>query len=221
MGHQWVGALAWFNFELEHQKGHDNTEADALSHVTMQLDPDTVRSILDRVTLGTVHWDKVHDPAIVEGDQFLEQEICVTTGHALVQMHVTDWAEAQKEDPMLSTVLNWMKAQKKTDLKALLTEHASSEEGRLFLQHWQNFMIHQRALYLHSMPKDKTEDLLLFVVPRAHHVAVLNGCDLDVGHQGTTIPCLCFRSISCGQVWPIRCSSLWSHVCIAHHWWDV
>ena len=55
------------------------------------------------------HWEQyigpeVHDPAIVEGDHHLEQEIYVAAGHALVQMHVTDWAEAQKEDPMLSTV---------------------------------------------------------------------------------------------------------------------
>ena len=44
-------------------------------------------------------------------------------------MHMTDWAEAQREDPILSTVLDWMEAQKKTDLKTLLGEHASSEEG--------------------------------------------------------------------------------------------
>ena len=28
-GHQWVSALAWFNFGLEYQKGHDNNVADA------------------------------------------------------------------------------------------------------------------------------------------------------------------------------------------------
>ena len=67
---------------------------------------------------------------------------------------------------MLSTVLNWLKAQKQTNLKSLLAEHASSEEGRLILQNWQNFLIHQEALYMCSMPKGETEDLLLFVVPR-------------------------------------------------------
>ena len=86
---------------------------------------------------------QVHDPTLVEGDCQLEQEVHVATGHTLVRMHVTDWAEAQKEDPMLSTVLNWLKAQKKTDLKALLAEHASSEEGQLILRNWQNFIIHQ------------------------------------------------------------------------------
>ena len=46
-----------------------------------------------------------------------------------MQMHVTDWAEAQREDPMLSAVLDWLKAQRKTDLQALVAEHASREEG--------------------------------------------------------------------------------------------
>ena len=34
------------------------------------------------------------------------------------------------------------------------------------------------------MPKGKTEDLLLFMVPKAHCVAALNGCHQDAGHQG-------------------------------------
>ena len=51
-GHQWVSALAWLNFELEYQEGHDNMVADILSQVTTQPDPKTVKSILDGVTLG-------------------------------------------------------------------------------------------------------------------------------------------------------------------------
>ena len=45
-------------------------------------------------------------------------------------------------------------------------------------------MIHQKALYLCSVPKGENEDLLLFVVPKAHWVAALNGCHTDAGHQG-------------------------------------
>ena len=122
---EWVGALAQLNFEFEYQKGCDNTVADALSQVTTCLDLDTVKSILNEVELGSMHQAKVHEPAIVKGDHHLEQEVCVTAGHALVQMHVTVRAAAQKEDPMLSAVLDWLKAQKKTDLKALLAEQAS------------------------------------------------------------------------------------------------
>ena len=61
-GHQWVGALAWFNFELEYQKGCDNTVADMLSQVTTQLDPDIVKSILDKVALGAAHQAETHNP---------------------------------------------------------------------------------------------------------------------------------------------------------------
>ena len=43
-------------------------------------------------------------------------------------MHVTDWAKTQREDPVLDVVLNWLEAQKKSDLKTLLGEHAPSEE---------------------------------------------------------------------------------------------
>ena len=34
------------------------------------------------------------------------------------------------------------------------------------------------------MPKGETEDLLLFVVPKAHSVTTLNGCHSNAGHQG-------------------------------------
>ena len=88
-----------------------------------------VKSILNGVTLGAVQWAETHDPTMVESDHHLEQEVCVATGHVQVQMHVTDWAKAQTEDPALSAVLDWLGVQKKTDLKVLLVNHASSEEG--------------------------------------------------------------------------------------------
>ena len=78
MGHQWVGALAQFNFRVRIPKVvHDNMVADVLSQVTTQLNPETVKSILDGVVKGMTHHAKVHDPAMVEGDQHLEQEVHV------------------------------------------------------------------------------------------------------------------------------------------------
>ena len=49
--------------------------------------------------------------------------------HAVVQMHVTDRAKAQTDDPVLSAVLDWLEVQKEMDLKTILADHASSEEG--------------------------------------------------------------------------------------------
>ena len=98
-------------------------------------------------------------------------------------MHVTNWATAQKEDLVLNAVLNWLGAQKKTDLRTLLGEHASSKEGWVVCRNCQNFMTLQNGFYLGSTPKGENEDLLLFVVPKVHWTAALNGCHWDEGHQ--------------------------------------
>ena len=146
IGHQWAGALAHFNFEMEYQKGCDNTVADVLSQITTGLDPDMVKSILNGVAIGAVHQAETHNPAMVESHHCLEQGVHVTTGHAQVQMHVTGWAKAQREDPAFSAVLEWLGVQKKTDLKTLLVEHTSSEEGQMILWIRQNFVFHQSLI---------------------------------------------------------------------------
>ena len=123
-------------------------------------------------------------PAIIKNDQQLEQEVQVTAWGVLVEMHITKWAAAQKEDPELNAVLHWLETRKKADLKTLLRECIMSEEGQMVWRNCQNFTSLQGTLYLHSTPKGEDEDLLLFVVPRAHQNAALNGCHWDAGHQG-------------------------------------
>ena len=54
-------------------------------------------------------------------------------------MHVTDWATAQKEDPELDAVLQWMESKKKTDLRTLLGEYALREDGWIIWSNHQNF----------------------------------------------------------------------------------
>ena len=99
-------------------------------------------------------------------------------------MHVTDWAMAQKEDPELDVVLQWLGSRKKADLRTLLRECITSEEGWMVWRNCQNFISLKGTLYLCSTPKGEDEDLLLFVVPKAHRTAALNGCHQDAGHQG-------------------------------------
>ena len=152
-----------------------------LNHYLPQ--PRAMQSILNGVALGAIHRAEGYDPAVVEGDDGIWKEVHVATGWVLVELHMTDWAKTHREDPVLNAVLNWLEAQKKTDLKTLLEEHASHKEGWLVWRNCQNFTIHQKALYICSMPKGKNEDLLLFMVPRVHRVATLNGCHWDAGHQ--------------------------------------
>ena len=121
---------------------------------------------------------------MIKNDQQLEQEVRVTARQVLAEMHVTDWAVVQKEDPELNAVLQWLESRKKADLRTLLRECMMSEEGQMVWRNCQNFTSFQGTIYLHSTPKGEDEDLLLFIVPKAHQTATLNGCHQDAGHQG-------------------------------------
>ena len=79
-GHQWVGALVKFNFQLEYQKGQDNTVADMLSQITIHLGPEAMQAVLNGVTLGATQRAEGEDPVMVEGDQEKEKEVHVTAG---------------------------------------------------------------------------------------------------------------------------------------------
>ena len=109
-----------FNFQLEYQKGQDNTVADMLSQITTRLSPEAMQSILDGVSLGATQRAERDDPAAVEGDHKIEKEVHVATGRVLVEMHVTNWAAAQREDLELDAVLHWLEAKKKIHLRTLL-----------------------------------------------------------------------------------------------------
>ena len=105
-GHCWVSALAKYDFRLEYQKGRDNAVADAWSRVTTHLKPEAVQAILDGSAVDASQRAERENPAIIENDQQLEQEVQVATGQVLAEMHVTDWAVVQKEDPELNAVYN-------------------------------------------------------------------------------------------------------------------
>ena len=79
-----------------------------------------MQSILDGVTLGAIQRAEGDDSAMVEGDHDIEKEVCVAAWRVLVEMHVTNWATAQREDPKLDAVLNWLEAKKNNDLRTLL-----------------------------------------------------------------------------------------------------
>ena len=59
-----------------------------------------------------------------------------------------------------------------------------SKEGWMVWRNCQNFTTLQGTLYLCSTPKGENEDLLVFIVPKAHQTATLNGCHWDAQHQG-------------------------------------
>ena len=105
--------------------------ADALSWVTTHLEPQAVQAVLNGATVGASQRAEGENPAIIKSDQQLEKEVQVAAGQVLVEMHVTNWAAAQKEDPELDAVLQWLESKKKTDLRTLLGECIMSEEVQM------------------------------------------------------------------------------------------
>ena len=71
----------------------------------MKLNAEAVKSILDRVTLGTTGRANTYDPMVAEADKRIHQQVeeTVFQGHAAhmhVNLHVMDWITAQ-QDPIL------------------------------------------------------------------------------------------------------------------------
>ena len=64
-----------------------------------------------------------------------------------VNLHVMDWVAVQHEDPILKIVMEWTYSNKVQDLRHLLGDHATMEEGMAILRERKEFMLHQGALY--------------------------------------------------------------------------
>ena len=91
---------------------------------------------------------------------------------------------AQQEDPILKILMEWISTHKVQNLKHLLGDHTTTEEGMVILREQKKFTLHQGALYHCHTPARQLEEVMQFVVPMAHRVAAMNGCHRDTGHQG-------------------------------------
>ena len=162
--HYWVELLAGFTFSIEHQKGRDNAVADALSHVVSKLDAEVVKSIMDRVTLGTIGRADAHDPLVAEANERIHKQVEETAvqtraTHTLVNLHATHWVAAQQEDPILQIVMELISTHKVQNLKHLLGDHTATEEGMAILREWKKFTLPQGAIYHCHTPFGEQEEV--------------------------------------------------------------
>ena len=85
-------------FSIEYQKGCDNVAADALSQVTLKLNAETVKSILDGVTVGTTEKADAHDLVVAKADEEIHktvQETAILAQATCIDLHVTDSVTTQ------------------------------------------------------------------------------------------------------------------------------
>ena len=171
--HHWVESLTKYTFDIEYQKGHDNTVADALCRIATRLDAETVKLILNGVSMGAAQQAGNHNPLVIKAGDEIDKQTQKRTVQALaiwprVKLYVMDWVAAQREDPMLQITLYWIADQKKGNLKKLLSEHDGSKEVCTIFQAWQKLTIHQGALYQWHLPLGKIEEIVWFVAPKVH-----------------------------------------------------
>ena len=71
-------SLVGFPLSIEYHKGQDNAATDALSWVTSRLDAETLKPILDEITMGTIGRVDAHNPVVVEADKEIHKQVWET-----------------------------------------------------------------------------------------------------------------------------------------------
>ena len=123
-GHRWVASLADYNFSLEYQKGKDNTVGDFLRCMEDHLPEEEVEKALRRVKIPALGVKAMLDNAdtpITEraegGSDALPIRVCLaeTLSACPVKyttLQVVDWKKAQREDPILNTLIRNLRSSK-------------------------------------------------------------------------------------------------------------
>ena len=101
----------------------------------------------------------------------------------MTTLHVTDWKQAQKDDPALYAVVKNLRSplnQFKDALKHILDQNSI----RAFVKARENLTMKNSLLYHKLRLKATGEDMWHFVVPKTHRSVALDGCHHEAAHQG-------------------------------------
>ena len=108
-------------------------------------------------------------------------------------MHVTNWAEAQQEDPEIKAAMDWCQldrkkskpwAQQLLKLKSHLGPDRNTPAWKSLLRKADQLTLCGGLLYHRYTPKYQVDKVKRFIVLRAHRRTAIDGCHHDVGHQG-------------------------------------
>ena len=145
-----------------------------------------MKAVFDNLTSGAGRRAeleyKADSAAHCEADSI---EVSVWSMRLSTQMRVTDWAEAQCEDPEIEATMNWCylnrrKSQPWTEQLA----KKNAPEGRSKLCNTDKLTLSGGLLYYRYKPKYQIKEVQCFIIPRAHWRTAIDGCHHDAGHQG-------------------------------------
>ena len=120
-GHRWVANLANYNFSLEYQRVKDNTVTDFLSRMEDRLPEEEVEEQIAKIPQEGVQavLDNARTPIMERGEaahiraevgldlppaQACLAETLTACPAQMTTLHVTDWKQAQKDDPTLFAI---------------------------------------------------------------------------------------------------------------------
>ena len=183
-GHRWVGALASFEFELE------NGAANASSHIPIQHDYRTVKSLMEGAVMGTSSRCEAQvSDALRKEHKRLGKEAHFQA-MKLAPMQVVDWVESQDSDPLLAACKTWLRMcreipspKRDTLLCELLGRHMEGE-GCILFRVRNSLILDKDLLYLNVTPKGEVESVAAFMVPTDQCHVTLNSVHRDAGNQG-------------------------------------
>ena len=162
-----MASLTNFNFTIEYQCGKNNAATDALSQVNDSLSAHEVKAILNDTVIGCQGRADLTLLMAQRGEE--EEQVQVSAICASKEeMHMIDWVEAQKEDPIIQKAIEWIHSGKERSLKYYLRDHASTPEGLGFISRQKSLVLVNGKLYLNCKLKGEAETTIVFVVPKAH-----------------------------------------------------
>ena len=199
-GHRWVANLADYNFSSEYQRGKDNTVANFLSRMEDRLPEeevneqiakipeDGVRAVLDNACIPIMDRGEAAPIRAEVGlhlppaQAYLAETLTACPAH-MTTLHVTNWKQAQKDDPALNTVVKNLRSPLNQFNDAL--KHVLDQESiRAFVKARENLTMKNGLLYHKLRLKATGEDVWHFVVPKTHRSVALDGCHHEAAHQG-------------------------------------
>ena len=173
LGHRWVAALARYNMKLEYLKGSDNKIADTLSRLPLEkLNEEAIAELLDYACTSHKPRAETANLNVIEESERTDQEVIVWFTQ-IVKQHKNfrilanlDWVEAQRRDPVIPIVINWIKRPRGDNRMSAkcLTGIASKYEKCFYAACQKEFTVQDNLLYLQATPTNSQDSVPVFVV---------------------------------------------------------
>ena len=147
--HCWVVSLANYNFRLHYQSGKTNIDADALSRVSWpECMPDNLGTSLkvNAAANRAIQEAALDQPACaIEAYSYDLHDVgAMQDSQQVAQMTLDDWQQAQEADPVLSIIMERLKA---GTLDQDWCKQTDSPKLNQYKREWNNLILQKGILY--------------------------------------------------------------------------